>query len=294
MEHHSDSNSNRTLVACALCHERKLKCDDNIPCRSCIRNATECSRGGPTRENSVDMRLDNDDGNESDMLNENNQMLANEISKINEVSEINEMSTVLPSYDGQRLWFQDAWSLPYPSTALSATFPSDLNAGGLAHWAVDPNERGRVEGALSAAAPEVTSFLLPATNGPPVEGFSSASQHDVDQGDEPASSLTSQSPVCSRSSQEEHVTDLHSCLNDESLTIKRLIQVYFAEIHPYWPLLHAPTFDTANASRVLLGSMVMLASWLKGELDHMSFAPLVFDAVTATLLVQDCFPYALV
>ncbi|KAK3169090.1 hypothetical protein OEA41_005538 [Lepraria neglecta] len=221
-------------------------------------------------------------GNENEMMNGNDQMLTNKI------SDINEMSTVLPSNDRQQSWFQlvqDTWPLSFPPTWLNASFPSDMNAGNLVQGAVDPAEQGRVEGAFSASAAEGSSFLLPGTNDPQVERLSSASPHDVDQGDRTASSLASQSPASSRSSQEDHVTDLHSCLNEESLATKRLIQVYFAETHPYWPILHAPTFDIANASHVLLGSMIVLASWLEGEPDHMKLAPLVFDAVTATLLV---------
>lgn len=90
------------------------------------------------------------------------------------------------------------------------------------------------------------------------------------------------------------MTDLDSGLNKESPSIKRLIQGYFADVHPYWPILHAPTFDTANASHILLASMVVLASWLEGELDHTNLAPLVFEAVTATLLVRNFIPCGLI
>ena len=232
-----------------------------------------------------------DNGNRDDIMNGSDQVLTHDI------TEINEMGTILPKNDRQQSWFQpvqDSWSLPFPPTGLNASFPSDLNAGGLAQWAVDSGERERVEGAFSTAAPEDNSFLLPATNGPQVKRLCSASRHDVDQGDRTASSLASQSPASSRTPQEDHATDLHSCLNRESLATKRLIQVYFAEIHPYWPVLHAPTFNTANAPDVLLGSMIVLASWLEGELDHMKLAPLVFDAVTTTLLVRNCFPCGLI
>lgn len=285
VEHHSqESNSSRTLAACVLCHERKLKCDDSVPCGSCARNSTECSRLGLGRESSMSMRLDMDNGNRDDTMNGSDQVLTHDITETNQM---NEMGTTLPKNDRQQSWFQpvqDSWSLPFPHTGLNASFPSDLNAGGLAQWAVDSGERERVKGAFCVAAPDDNSFLLPATNGPQVERLCSASRHDVDQGDRTTSSLAPQSPASSRTSQEDDATDLHSCLSRESLATKRLIQLYFAEIHPYWPILHAPTFNTANASDVLLGSVIVLASWLEGELDHMKLAPLVFDAVTATLL----------
>jgi Fungal specific transcription factor domain len=239
----------------------------------------------------MNMTLDTDNANGNDMMNGNEMMNGNDQMVTNEITE---MSTILPSNDRQQPWFQDTWSLPFPHTPLNTSFPSDLHAGGLAQSAADPDERGRVESAFSAAAPEDASFLLPATNGPQVESLSSASRHDVDHGGRTVSSLSSQSPAYSRSSQDDHATGLHGSLNKESMATKRLIQVYFAEVHPYWPILHAPTFDTANASHVLVGSMIVLASWLEGEPDHMKVAPLVFDAVTATLLVRDCFPCGLI
>ncbi|KAM3069619.1 hypothetical protein ACMFMG_005720 [Clarireedia jacksonii] len=45
LDHHSQSCGNkRTLVACTSYHERKLKCDDTSPCRSCIHSSIPCSR----------------------------------------------------------------------------------------------------------------------------------------------------------------------------------------------------------------------------------------------------------
>jgi len=228
-------------------------------------------------------------GDGNDMINGSGQMLTSEI------SEMNDLSTVLPSNDRQQSWYQPvqgAWSLPpFPGTGPNASFPSDLNSGGLAQWAMDPDERERVQGALSSAPTEDTFSSLPATVAPRVERWSCASQRDVNPSDRTASSLASQSlasqsPASSRSSQEDHVTELHSSFIKESLATKRLIQVYFEEVHPYWPLLHAPTFDIGNAPHILVGSMIVLANWLEGELDHMKLAPLVFDAVTATVLVR--------
>lgn len=144
---------------------------------------------------------------------------------------------------------------------------------------MNSNERRSVEDTFSVALDNSR-----------VEPLFNASQHNVDQNDKTALSSTSQLSAFSRSFDEDQITDLHSCLIKESLNIRKLIQVYFAEIHPYWPILHAPTFDTENAPHVLLGSMIMLVSWLKGELDHMKLASLVFDAVNATLLIQKCFP----
>lgn len=294
MEHHSqDSKSSRTPVACASCHKRKLRCDDSTPCRSCTRNLIECIRVGLDGDSGMNMRLDVDNDEDENGSGNDDHLLTNAISEVSTMS----TAAVLPSThvvddQHQQSWFppvQDAWSLPlpFPPHVLNASSPSDLNDGGLVQWAVDHagGERGRDEGAFAAAVPDGTPYLLPATNGPPVERLASTPWHDVDQEDRTAASVASQSSASPRSPPKDYVTDLHSCINKDSLATKRLVQVYFAEIHPYWPILHAPTFETANASHVLLGSMILLAGRLKGELNHMKLAPLVFDAVTATLQV---------
>lgn len=244
----------------------------------------------------MSMRPDIDDVNATsdDMMSGNDQMLTNEIREMNELS-ASELSTMMSTPDGQTSWIQDPWSLPFSPSTLNAPFPSnpsnpiDLNAADLAHWAMDPGDGGRGHAAVifSTSSSEHSPFSLPASNGHPLESVSSASPRDADRSDRPASSVTSfasRSPAPSRLSQEDLVTNLQSVLNNGSLATKSLIQLYFVEMHPYWPLLHAPTFDVANTSHLLLGSMVVLSSWLNRELDHMKLAPLVFDAVTAALL----------
>ena len=215
---------------------------------------------------------------------------------INEINGSNEMSTLLENNDQPQPWFQsqETWSLP--ASSLNTSVSSNLNADSPVQWAVNPNERGRVTEAFPAATPEDTIFSLPATNDLRVQCLSSASWHDAGQCDRTVSSLASQSSPTSKISQDDDVTDLYSCLDKESAATKRSVQVYFAEIHPYWPLLHAPTFDTGPnpASYILLGSMILLASWLEGEPTHIKLAPLVFDAVTAAMLVGNCFSHRLI
>ena len=223
------------------------------------------------------MRLPDNVGNgiENESMNGNDQMLTDE----NVGS--NDLNTVLP----RESWFQpgqDHWSLSFPVTGQITSFPADLNAGGLSQWTNASS--------ISATAPEDVSFPLPAFRGnsPRIAHSPGPAPNEIDQIDRTASSLPSQTPApSSTSSREDHAPDLYSCLDRASPVTKRLIQVYFSEIHPFWPILHAPTFDTceASASHVLLGSMIMLASWLEGEQDHTMLAPLVFDAVTSTLLV---------
>jgi hypothetical protein len=72
---------------------------------------------------------------------------------------------------------------------------------------------------------------------------------------------------------------LHALLYHDPTALRELVDIFFSEIHPYWPILHVPTFEIGIASDTLLGSMVMLASWIIGRNEHLDLAPLVFDAV---------------
>ena len=276
--HTQNSNPRRILVACISCHGRKLKCDDNTPCESCTRNATECTRLGLDRDST---RPDMYNGNRNETIAGDDRTLTNEI------HERHKMNTVLDSNDRPQPWFpsQETWSLP--ATRLNASLSSSLNADNPVQWVVNLGERGRVREAIPAAAPEDTIFSLPASGNRRVQCLSSASWHDVGQCDRTVSSLASQSLPESRNSPDDGLTDLYICIDKESAATKRLIRLYFAEIHPYWPLLHAPTFDIDPnpASYVLLGSMILLASWLEGGSTHAKLAPLVFDAVTEAVLV---------
>ena len=211
----------------------------------------------------------------------------------------NDMNAVLSSSEHPSLWPQpghDLWSLPLTAPGLNSSFPSDLgmmNAAGFTQCTGDPNEQGREAGITSAATPDFIPFSLPANNMGLLD-LSSASPRNMDQGDSTATPLSSQSPVSSKSSPKDHPQDLRSYLNQESLGAGRRVQTYFADFHPSWPILHAPTFDIDNVSQPLLASMVMLASWLEGRQDHMNLASLVFDAVTATLMVPECLSCGLI
>ena len=204
------------------------------------------------------------------------------------------MNVVLAANDQQSLWLQpgqDPWSLPFSAAELNPSFPSDLDMmdhAGFAQWNGDVNEQGRGEGINSTTAPEFIPFPLPTTNAS-VRELSSASPRDADPADRTVSSRPSYSRASSKLSREDQIPDLHSYLNQESLGTGRLVQTYFAEFHPYWPILHGPSFDIENASHLLLGSVILLASWLEGRQDHRKLAPLVFDAITATLLVRKRF-----
>lgn len=97
----------------------------------------------------------------------------------------------------------------------------------------------------------------------------------ADNSDEPSSvtSLSSGFEAESRSS-------LQDFLAKDSQAVTGLLRIFFAQAHPYWPILHAPTFDPRNASELLLGSMAMLASCISGSSESRSIEKAVFEEMT--------------
>jgi hypothetical protein len=74
---------------------------------------------------------------------------------------------------------------------------------------------------------------------------------------------------------------LSTWIRQDVTQTRRLVQIFFAEIHRYWPILHAPTFELQNASDLLLGAILMLSSWITGTDDHVELASAVLEEVMA-------------
>lgn len=74
---------------------------------------------------------------------------------------------------------------------------------------------------------------------------------------------------------------LRTLIHHDLAKARHLLQIFFAEIHPHWPILHVPTFEVGNASELLLGAMLMLSKWVAGRQDHSEMAFIVFREVTA-------------
>ncbi|KAK0744485.1 fungal-specific transcription factor domain-containing protein [Apiosordaria backusii] len=81
-----------------------------------------------------------------------------------------------------------------------------------------------------------------------------------------------------------HKTQLGALLQEiDEPTTYFLLEVFFTEIHPYWPILHVTTFNVATASDLLLGSMLALSSWITGREEHKTLVPAVYkEALAAT------------
>src|SRR4051812_31397692 len=108
MDSHSpDSSGRRTLVACTSCHERKLKCDDIVPCRSCTRTSTQCSRVGQGQEISVTVSQAVGSENTNRHPPGDNEMSGSGAMLIHQIDAMNEISPGRPTGDIGESWFLD-------------------------------------------------------------------------------------------------------------------------------------------------------------------------------------------
>ncbi|XXH01298.1 hypothetical protein Hte_007654 [Hypoxylon texense] len=169
-------------------------------------------------------------------------------------------------------WFStnpQSWTpAPYPATPPYSLVPSDLNT--------DHNTDPHVQTAAGSAE------IIP--NGPNVNTVEvDPIRHDISNSSfrspQPASPPISQPPATVESPESAALAKINAILNRCLLTTRRLVDMFFAEIHPYWAILHAPTFQVLDTPSVLIGSMVMLASWLENGAEHRELAPVLFEEV---------------
>jgi hypothetical protein len=73
-------------------------------------------------------------------------------------------------------------------------------------------------------------------------------------------------------------------IKDSAVTQRRL-SIYFTEIHPSWPILNEPTVTAVKSPDLLIASIMLLASWIEGDDDHLALFPLVFKEVAEVQLV---------
>ncbi|KAK4198768.1 fungal-specific transcription factor domain-containing protein [Triangularia verruculosa] len=209
--HPQNAVSSSKIVACSECHVKKLKCDNETPCRQCNRHGLECVRKG--RPSEIELNTSPEHG--SPVV----------------VPAVNNASSTATSVDG-----------------------SD-NAQG--HWTgVQFDPAGAGEYFHQQNSSPALAAIAPPT--PPISLSSDSSQ-----------SFGSQ---------------LRGLLQgiDEPTTYF-LLEIYFTEIHPYWPILHVSTFNIGTASELLLGSVLALASWITGREEHKTFVPALYeDALAAT------------
>ncbi|KAL8768135.1 MAG: hypothetical protein Q9209_005526 [Squamulea sp. 1 TL-2023] len=224
-----------------------------------------------------------------DSASRGNTLDANDLMMTADIGNIDEITNILPNHDGQLAWFpsaQDSWSVPLSAAAFDTPFSSVLGSNGPEQWSVYTATSAQIPAPFTVPTTTDGAPMLPPANGP--QRLAGTVWDGVEPRDRIEPSTAAHSPASSsrstRSSAADHVADLQNALTKDSPATKQLVQVFFSAIHPHWPILHAPTFNIEDASHDLLGSMLILASWLQDRSDHVELAPLVFDAVTATLL----------
>ena len=215
MEHHSqESHWSRTLGACATCHERKLKCDDRIPCGSCARNSTDCSRIAPSQESvTPDLRTStsNERGDGYDVSNGDHPMLMNDISKTNETS------TKLPRNDRLQSCFQSGpenWTPPSPDTGANVPYYGFSNSSSLVPYAASASQRGHDDSVTPITGPRY--YFL----NPPLELWSDQSPHEVYQPNRLMPSHVNESQVSSKFVGRGRLYDLRITLTENHLKPK--------------------------------------------------------------------------
>ncbi|KAL2122408.1 hypothetical protein VTJ04DRAFT_2863 [Mycothermus thermophilus] len=334
--HPQSTTRGHKLAACVSCRERKLKCDEETPCRSCARSCTECVRLGQTTpacdtnqqtvpENSSTMNASL--SVDMDVIMANSNLEANP-DPTNPVLQ----PTMRPSDVGiiNSAWItgnqaHSSWMSELPLTPLSA-LPSPNAFTSLADLSLPSQSTGATPSQESTLI-STEHLTMSSANGPlALDGLSATWNPVADQGiadtpsdlvtgsdgasfstlpmtgtprTKPPSSISSRitdqplnagasaavsqtrSTATSFSPREVPTVEggLHALLYHDPTALRELVDIFFSEIHPYWPILHVPTFEIGIASDTLLGSMVMLASWIIGRNEHLDLAPLVFDAV---------------
>ncbi|KAL8998271.1 MAG: hypothetical protein Q9188_006136 [Gyalolechia gomerana] len=228
---------------------------------------------------------------ETDSANGDTTLNAYDLTMTTDTGMMDEITNTLPNNESQLAWFpsaQDSWSIPLSAAGFDTIFPGVLSANDPGQWPIYTPTNVQVPGSFAPPTTADAVPVLPTTTCSQSEGLESTICADVAPHHIVEPSTAAQSPVSlSRSTKlsvADHIADLQKGLTRGSLATEQLVQVFFSAIHPHWPILHAPTFKIEDASHELLGSMLMLASWLQGHSDHEVLAPLVFDAVTATLL----------
>ncbi|KAB8300494.1 hypothetical protein EYC80_000659 [Monilinia laxa] len=268
LDHHNQNfNNKRTMVACTLCHERKLKCDDTSPCRSCIRTSTECSRltegwGRRAKSNSFNL---NRTILRTDPANDNHS---------------------LPKSNSSQPWFQSGNPTsplpPYSDSALDLLFSTEVTPNGVLPWSQHPIEGRNPTDLFPMPLSDNISNPLQTFNDP-LKPWMDPTRYDSESSDRTISTYASQSPFSSSSSSPEQnrLSEVCKTLSHDSARMIKLLEIYFTEIHPSWPILHAPTFSPQNASPILLGSMMVFAKWLDSDASHEKLALVVFETILA-------------
>ncbi|KAK4032262.1 fungal-specific transcription factor domain-containing protein [Parachaetomium inaequale] len=300
--HPQHSSRTSTLVACVSCRERKLKCDDNTPCQTCRRNGIDCIKGGPSPDTGSGDATTNTaaDGHahlDLAMTNANlvGQNAPAESPLLPDISDIDGENSPWPAGSHGHQWWLSAQQPPCDWSLSSLPSPASLNPGfSNAHILADgPNQHHpatTLTRAVDLSLPQASEGASPVQGPPGISGRSEAVSRVSSLGTGhgfsavPSNTTRSSAPTTSPGGEPARESrGLHGLVHHDPAVLRDLVQAFFTEIHPYWPILHVPTFEIGAASDMLLGSMLMLSSWVTGRQEHLELAPIVFREVTSTI-----------
>ncbi|KAK4182995.1 zinc finger protein zas1 [Podospora australis] len=294
--HPQNTSTRRRTPACVSCHEKKIKCDGNKPCQICVQKNIECAQ-----QVSTILTPESDDGQpssgitlgtapEADIPPAETANLSPQATSLPGATDAgNEGFAWVPSNHKQRQqeWFQAQfdWSSP---TNLFMSSP-DINAQRQSSGLDSSTLGGNV--ATVPTFPDSNSYRSEQVQ----QEFGLATLDDVAHtlsatiGTPPllqnATTPTSSSVSTDTTIPPPYET-LHSIIQKDEYATRELVQIFFRENHPYWPILHAPTFDISSASDLLLGSMLTLASWTTARAEHRILGPVLFRELMAATEVD--------
>ncbi|KAI2616798.1 hypothetical protein GGR54DRAFT_631560 [Hypoxylon sp. NC1633] len=218
--------------------ERNTRCDRNSPCGACILNWTDCRWDGSGNGHGAAVDPE-------------------------------QPATILPVTPSPSVWLPSnpgAWaSQPFPSTHLYSLAPNDLNNGHQPQGSAGPVDNIFSGSNVSTGRSE------------PVLNDSSDGPEGISQPATPFVSTPSQQQTTHDFPELSGITESRYGFDRTSAETRRLVELFFSDIYPYWAVLHAPTFDIEKAPTILLASMIMLASWLEYGPQHQKLASVVFE-----------------
>lgn len=163
--------------------------------------------------------------------------------------DIGTMSMAVDSLNHDQQWFQHDQRYNTPLLQLSA---------GIETLGSDQDNRHREWAAeLTLSYPQ---FHLPQTI-------------TVDHSEGTASSNQALTPALSEEQYRETLMAPTPIIRNSAF-VQRLVAAFFDQVHPFWPILHVPTFNTENhiIPDVLIMTMIMLANFAQGGNDHVNLA----------------------
>ncbi len=63
-------------------------------------------------------------------------------------------------------------------------------------------------------------------------------------------------------------------------SVRRRLDIYFTKIHPSWPILQPSMITVSGSPDPLITSIMMLASWLEGDRDHLALFNIALDEIS--------------